>query len=60
MDIDTDLLASIASGGLGHWVTQENGHQVYKKDEDCIGSFRSRPFSHAFQLALLVMRWLPG
>lgn len=39
MDFDRDLLASIASGGLGHWVDLEDGSQKYMKDQDCIGTY---------------------
>ena len=37
--LDLDLLASIASGGLGHWVEDQNGKQRYVKDDDCVGTF---------------------
>ena len=38
MDLDLDLLASIASGGLGHWIEGgDGGSQTYVKDDDCIG-----------------------
>ena len=36
MDLDSDLLASIASGGLGHWYDDDAGGQTYVKDDDCI------------------------
>jgi hypothetical protein len=39
MEFDRDLLASIASGGLGHWVDLEDGSQKYMKDQDCIGKY---------------------
>jgi len=38
MEFDGDLLASIASGGLGHWIEQEDGSMRYLKDEDCVGA----------------------
>ena len=40
MNGDLDLLASIASGGLGHWVEGAHGTQTYVKDDDCIGKPR--------------------
>eukprot|EP00890_Picochlorum_soloecismus_P004580 jgi/Picsp_1/5122/NSC_02485-R1_timeless family protein len=40
MDFDRDLLASIASGGLGHWVDLEDGSQKYMKDQDCIACLK--------------------
>ncbi|KAL4855933.1 Protein timeless [Chlorella vulgaris] len=36
-DLDLELLASIASGGLGSWQTDSQGHSVYVKSDDCIG-----------------------
>jgi hypothetical protein len=36
-DLDVELLASIASGGLGSWQTDSQGHSVYVKSDDCIG-----------------------
>ena len=42
MEFDPDLLASIASGGLGHWVSLEDGSQKYTKDDDCLGMFECR------------------
>lgn len=41
MDLDLDLLASIASGGLGHWYEDLEGAQTYVKDEDCVGKLKS-------------------
>jgi hypothetical protein len=41
MDLDLDLLASIASGGLGHWYEDQEGAQSYVKDEDCVGKLKS-------------------
>ena len=35
--LDLELLASIASGGLGQWVEGKNG-PAYAKSEDCIGA----------------------
>ena len=35
--LDLELLASIASGGLGQWVEGQNG-PAYAKSEDCIGA----------------------
>jgi hypothetical protein len=40
MDLDLDLLASIASGGLGHWYEDQKGAQSYVKDDDCVGKFK--------------------
>lgn len=37
-NLDLDLLASIASGGLGHWIDGDNGIHQYLKDEDCLGT----------------------
>lgn len=37
-DVDLDLLASIASGGLGHWEDAPDGSRAYSKDEDCLGT----------------------
>lgn len=37
-DLDLDLLASIASGGLGRWVQDAAGRTVYVKSDDCIGA----------------------
>lgn len=36
--IDLELLASIASGGLGQWVEGRDGNPVYAKSDDCIGA----------------------
>lgn len=36
--LDLELLASIASGGLGQWVEGRDGRPVYVKSEDCIGA----------------------
>jgi hypothetical protein len=36
-DLDLDLLASIASGGLGSWVEDAAGRSLYVKSDDCIG-----------------------
>jgi hypothetical protein len=36
-ELDLELLASIASGGLGSWQEDAQGHTVYVKNEDCIG-----------------------
>jgi hypothetical protein len=41
MELDTDLLASIASGGLGHWLPGAEGQQAYQKDDDCVGELLS-------------------
>ena len=38
MELDRDLLASIASGGLGHWYEDQQA-QAYVKDDDCVGTF---------------------
>lgn len=35
--LDLDLLASIASGGLGQWVQDKSGKQAYVKSDDCLG-----------------------
>jgi hypothetical protein len=35
--MDLELLASIASGGLGRWVEDANGAPAYLKDEQCVG-----------------------
>ncbi|KAL4422339.1 hypothetical protein ABPG75_008536 [Micractinium tetrahymenae] len=40
MDLDLELLASIASGGLGSWQTDAAGRSVYVKSDDCIGCLR--------------------
>ncbi|KAG7667153.1 hypothetical protein NADE_003050 [Nannochloris sp. 'desiccata'] len=40
MDLDLDLLASIASGGLGHWYEDLEGAQTYVKDEDCVACLK--------------------
>ena len=37
MEEDLELLASIASGGLGRWVRDSQGRDVYARDTDCIG-----------------------
>ena len=37
MDLDYELLASIASGGLGSWVSDAAGSTVYVKSDDCVG-----------------------
>lgn len=37
MEEDLELLASIASGGLGRWVRDSQGRDVYSRDTDCIG-----------------------
>ncbi len=37
MDLDLELLASIASGGLGSWVQDAGGRSLYVKSNDCIG-----------------------
>lgn len=50
--LDLDLLASIASGGLGRWVTDDHidgeqgsgGGARYVKDEDCLGELVFCPF----------------
>lgn len=42
MELDEDLLASIASGGLGHWYEGSNGSKSYVKDDDCVGKPLSR------------------
>jgi hypothetical protein len=47
MDLDLDLLASIASGGLGHWAEAEGGAQTYVKDDDCIGASPAARFPSA-------------
>ena len=36
-ELDLELLASIASGGLGSWVQDAQGRSVYVKSDDCIG-----------------------
>lgn len=36
-ELDLELLASIASGGLGRWVEDAAGRSVYVKSDDCIG-----------------------
>ena len=41
-DLDLELLASIASGGLGRWVQDAQGRSVYVKSEDCVGGWRRR------------------
>lgn len=38
MDLDLELLASIASGGLGSWQTDAAGRSLYVKSDDCIGA----------------------
>ncbi|PSC68202.1 calcium-translocating P-type PMCA-type [Micractinium conductrix] len=40
MDLDYELLASIASGGLGSWVSDAAGSTVYVKSDDCVGCLR--------------------
>ena len=35
--LDLDLLASIASGGLGQWGQDKSGKQAYVKSDDCLG-----------------------
>ena len=37
MELDIDLLASIASGGLGSWRQDASGRATYVKSEDCEG-----------------------
>eukprot|EP00887_Chlorella_sp_A99_P001979 scaffold18.g1979.t1 len=40
-DLDLDLLASIASGGLGKWdESQKSGKPVYVKSDDCVESLK--------------------
>ena len=38
--LDLDLLASIASGGLGQWGQDKSGKQAYIKSDDCLGEAR--------------------
>lgn len=38
-ELDLELLASIASGGLGRWVQDSAGQSVYVKNDDCIGAW---------------------
>lgn len=40
MEFDSALLASIASGGLGHWVELDNGSRKYCKDDDCVACLK--------------------
>ena len=53
MEFDRDLLASIASGGLGHWVDLEDGSQKYMKDQDCIGKYILLAFFRSFIILTL-------
>lgn len=43
MQLDRDYVASIASGGLGKWVHDNNGALAYVKHEDCIGGSITLP-----------------
>jgi hypothetical protein len=38
--VDSALLASIASGGLGRWVELEDGTRKYLKDDDCVACLK--------------------
>ena len=38
MEVDHELLASIASGGLGSWEKNADGTSFYRKHEDCMGA----------------------
>ncbi|GAB4821374.1 hypothetical protein N2152v2_008420 [Parachlorella kessleri] len=40
MSVDLELLASIASGGLGQWVEGTDGQPAYSKSDDCVGCLK--------------------
>ena len=54
MELDLDLLASIASGGLGHWYEDQEGAQSYVKDDDCVGKLKSLLFFPNFSITFAI------
>lgn len=39
LELDVDLLASIASGGLGSWIEDKQGNPTYLKHDDCLRKY---------------------
>jgi hypothetical protein len=55
-ELDLELLASIASGGLGSWVQGSQGRSVYVKSDDCLGGHTGRRGGRAAARALRACR----